>query len=347
MRAWRVHAAGRPSAVLRLDEVPEPTPGPGEVRVRTTATVCNFNEVDGCHGRYRTVDPPLPYVLGMEGTGIVDAAGAGAEHWLGRRVVATATGAAGAHAEAFVAPSDMVFDAPAVLDDVGAAAFFFPFHLAHLGLIERGRCTAGQTVVVHAAAGGVGSAAVQLAKAAGARVIAVAGGAVKTALARSLGADVVVDHHTEDFEVVVDEVTDGRGVDLVFDGVGGAVATASVRSLAYGGLHLVVGFASGIEAEEFASVTGRTLCFGNLSTGGVLLSYTSDPRAARRHTGFNLTPRAVGDAVHGRLVELLAAGAIRPVVGRVVDVTELPGALDAMEDRRTTGRTVVRFAPRG
>jgi len=341
VRAWRVHAAGRPSAVLHLDEVDDPAPGPGEVRVRTAATVCNFNEVDGCRGRYLTVDPPMPYVLGMEGTGVVDAAGPGAEAWLGRRVVATASGAFGAHAEAFVAPADMVFDAPADLDDVGAAAFFFPFHLAHLGLFERGRCAAGQTVLVHAAAGGVGSAAVQLAHAAGARVIAVAGGADKVALARDLGADVGVDHHSEDFVAVVDAVTDGRGVDLVFDGVGGETATRSLRCLTYGGLHLVVGFASGIEAEEEAAVTGRTLCFGNLSTGGVLLSYTSFPEAARRATGFNITPRSVGDAVHARLLALLDAGAIRPVVGGVVDFTDLPLALDAMEDRRTVGRTVV------
>ena len=344
MKAWRVHAAGRPSEVLRLDEVPVPDPGPGEVRIATAATVCNLNEVDGCQGRYLTVNPPLPYVLGMEGTGVVDAAGPGAERWLGRRVVATATGAFGAHAEAFVAPVDMVFDAPPDLDDVGAAAFFFPFHLAHLGLFERGRLAADQTVLIHAAAGGVGSAAVQLARAAGAQVIAVAGGPEKTAIAEGLGATVVVDHHAEDFEAVVDTVTDGRGVDLVFDGVGGETAARSLRCLAHGGLHLVVGFASGIAAEEEAAVTGRTLCFGNLASGGVLLSYTADPVAVRRATGFNVTPRSDGDRVHEHLLALLAAGEIRPVVGRVVDFSDLPTALDAMEDRRTTGRWVVRIA---
>ena len=341
MRAWRVHRYGRPSEALELDEIPEPEPGPGTVRVRTHATVCNYNEVDGCRGRYLTVNPPLPYVLGMEVTGVVDAAGSGAEAWVGRRVVATAQGAYGGHAEAVIAPMDMVFDAPPTLDDTGAAAFFFPFHLASLGLHERGRLVAGETVLVHAAAGGVGSAAVQLARAAGARVIATAGGPEKVAFVRDLGADVVIDYRAADFVAAVDEATGGSGVDLVFDGVGGEVGARSLGCLARNGRYLVVGFASGIEAEEVATVTPRALCFGQFSVGGVLLSYTSRPLEARRATGFNVTPRAVGDAVHIHLLHLLAAGAIRPIVGREVAFAELPAALEAMAQRKTTGRVVV------
>src|SRR3954465_13238492 len=112
MRAWRVHRYGSPSEALEPDETPEPDPGPGTVRVRPTATVLNYNEVDGCRGRYLTVNPPIPSTLGMEGTGVVDAAGSGAEAWVGRRVVATAQNAFGGHAEAVIAPVDMVFDAP-------------------------------------------------------------------------------------------------------------------------------------------------------------------------------------------------------------------------------------------
>ncbi|MFA5883625.1 MAG: NADPH:quinone oxidoreductase family protein [Acidimicrobiia bacterium] len=345
MRAWRVHRYGRPSEALELDELPDPEPGPGTVRVRTTATVCNYNEVDGCRGRYLTVSPPLPYVLGMEATGVVDAAGPGAEAWVGRRVVATAQGAFGGHADAVIAPADMVFDAPPSLDDAGAAAFYFPFHLAFLGLHERGGLAAGETVLVHAAAGGVGSAAVQLARAAGARVIATAGGPEKVAFVRDLGADVVVDYRADDFVGAVDDATGGEGVDVVFDGVGGDVGTRSLPCLARNGRYLVVGFASGIEAEEIATVTPRALCFGQFSVGGVLLSYTSHPLAARRATGFNVTPRAVGEAVHARLLELLATGAIHPVVGREVAFADLPEALEAMEDRATVGRVVVHLGP--
>ena len=344
MRAWRVHRYGRPSEALELDDLPDPEPGPGTVRVRPRATVLNYNEVDGCRGRYLTVNPPIPYTLGMEVTGVVDAAGPGAEAWLGRRVVATAAGAFGGHAEAVIAPVDMVFDAPPSLDDTGAAAFFFPFHLAWLGLHERGGLQAGETVLVHAAAGGVGSAAVQLARAAGARVIATAGGPEKVAFARALGADVVVDYRADDFAVAVDDTTGGAGVDVVFDGVGGEVGARSLPCLARNGRYLVVGFASGIEAEEESWVTGRQLCFGSVSVCGVMLAYTSDPIAARAFSGFNITPRAVGEALHDELLRLLDEGAIRPVVGREVDFADLPAALDAMEDRATVGRVVVHLA---
>jgi len=344
VKAWQVQRYGRPSEALRLVDVDVPEPGPGEVRVRTRATVLNYNEVDGCRGRYLTINPRLPYTLGMELVGVVEATGAGAESWLGRRVVTTATGAFGAHAEQVVATADMTFDAPASLDDVGAAAFFFPFHLAFLGLFERGRLLKGETVLVHAGAGGVGSAAVQLAARAGARVIATAGGPAKTELCRQLGADVAVDYRRDDFVGAVHEATAGRGADVVFDGVGGDVGTQSLRCLARNGRYLIIGFSSGIEAEEQATVTPRTLCFGNFSVCGVLLSYSSHPLDARRHTGFNVTPRSVGESVHARLVQQLDAGRIHPVVGCRVPFSALPAALDDMEDRKTTGRTVVELA---
>jgi len=128
---------------------------------------------------------------------------------------------------------------------------------------------------------------------------------------------------------------------VVFDGVGGEVGSRSRRCLALGGRYLVIGFASGIEAEEEPMVTGRELCFGSFSVCGVMLSYTSDPVMARKATGFNITPRAVGETVHAELLRMLDAGTIRPVVGREVDFADLPVALDAMEDRETVGRVVV------
>jgi NADPH2:quinone reductase len=343
MRAWQVVRSGRPSHALELRDLAIPDPGPREVLVRATTTVLNYNEIDGCRGRYLTVDPPMPYTLGMELVGVVDRVGPGAESWLGRRVVATAVGAFGAHAEFVTAPIDMVFDAPDRLDDLEAAAFYFPFHLAWLGLFTRGHLTAGQTVLVQAAAGGVGSAAVQLAVAAGATVIAVAGGAEKAALCAELGAQVVVDHRVDDFVAVVESTTGGRGVDLVFDGVGGEVGVRSLPCIGFGGTYMTVGFASGIEAEEIAWVTPRQLCFGSVSVGGVMLSYTSFPDAARAMSGFNIAPRSVGESIQTGLVELLDRGAIRPVIGRVVDFADLPAALDDMEERRTIGRTVVRL----
>src|SRR5450631_157333 len=196
MRAWQVTRYGRPTEALELADLPDPTPGPGEILVRTTASVLNYNEVDGCHGRYLTINPPLPYTLGMECVGEVVGTGTGAEDWLGRRVTASGRGGTGAHAELVVGPTAMAFEAPKQLSDVEAAAFFYPFHLAHLGIHERGRVAPGETVLIHAAAGGVGSAAVQLAVAAGARVLATVGDDEKKKLAEGLGADLVINYRT-------------------------------------------------------------------------------------------------------------------------------------------------------
>ena len=340
MKAWRVHRYGSPREALRLDEVEPPEPGPGQVRVAVTHTVLNKNDIDGCYGRYRTVNPPLPYTAGMEVTGTVDAVGPGAEAWLGKRVVACPEGAQGGYAEQAVAPVDLVFEAPPRLTGRESAAFFFPFHLAWLGLHERARLAPGESLLVHAAAGGTGSAAVQLGRAAGATVLATAGGAEKVRFCQELGADLAIDYRAEDFAETVLEATEGAGVDVVFDTVGGEVAERSWRCIARNGRHLMVGFSGGIEAED-RGVTPRPLLFGNLALLGVILAYTSDPVAIKRATGWNFVPRAVGEEIHAQLLELLDADRIRPVVGSTVSFAELPEALEALEQRRTMGRTVV------
>jgi NADPH2:quinone reductase len=325
---------------LTLDEVDDPTPSPGELLVRTATTPLNFNEVDGCFGRYRTVDPPVPYTLGMEVVGEVIAAGEGGDHWLGHRVMATAVGAHGAHAELVLASADMTFDVPEPLDDVEAAAFFFPFHVAHLALVERGHLEAGQWVLVHAGAGGVGSAAVQLASTLGGRVIATAGTAEKLALCRELGAEVVVNYREDDLGAAVLAATEGRGVDLVCDLVGGATTTATFPVVAHGGRHVLAGFSGGIEAED-TGIVPRPLLFGNFDLVGVMLAYVSDPAVAKAWTTFNLFSRADGEAVQAHLVALLDEGRIHTVVGRTAPADTLPVELQLLADRATMGRTVL------
>ena len=342
MRAWRVHRYGLPSEALRLDRIDVPEPGPGEVRVKTSAMALNYNEVDGCHGRYLTVNPPVPYTLGMEVTGTVDTAGPGAEGWVGRRVIACAKGAYGGYAECVIADAGMVFEAPAQLDDTQAAAFYFPFHLAWLGLHQRGELKAGETVLIHAGAGGVGSAAIQLARAAGARVLATAGGPMKTAKCVELGADAAIDYRAGDFVPAVLAATEGRGVDLVFDGVGGAVTEASLRCLALYGRLMMIGFAGGIEAEDQPMPTPRMIMFGSVSLIGVMLAYSADPGMENPAPGIHIQPREVGETVQRALEALLSAGRIKPFVGKVVSFEELPAALDEMDQRLTMGRTVVR-----
>jgi NADPH2:quinone reductase len=348
MRAWQVTSYGTPSEALELLDVDDPVPGFGEVLVRTSASVGNYNEVDACHGRYLTVNPPLPYTLGMECVGEVVAAGEGSEHWIGKRVTASGVGALGAHAQLAIGSADMTFEAPASLTDVEAAAFFYPFHLAHLGLHERGGLREGETVLVHAAAGGVGSAAVQLALAAGARVIAVAGGEEKVAFLEGLGAQVVVDHRSEDFVARALDETGGQGVDVVFDGVGGEVMLQSFGCLGYGGRHLVVGFASGIEAEEVPMVSGRMFCFGSFDVRGVILTYSSYDATLLNSfelpvpvPRFNAPSRQVGERVQEHLLSLLEEGSIKPIVGSTVPFEHLPQALEDMESRTTIGRVVI------
>jgi NADPH2:quinone reductase len=338
-----VHEFGEPAKALRLDEVPEPVAGPGELLVRVAATTLNFNDVDGVRGRYRTVRPPLPYTPGMEVLGHVEAAGAGAEAWVGRRVVAIPAGAFGGYAELATGPIAMAFEMPpeAELPDTPAAAIYFPFHLSWLALYERARVQQGETVLIHAAAGGVGSAAVQLAGLADARVITTAGSSEKVELCRSLGADLAINYRETDFADAVLEATDGRGVDVAFDSVGGEVTTATFRCMAFNGRHLLVGFASGIEAED-AGIVPRPVLFGNFSLCGVCHAYAEDPREFKRATGYNFPSHADGERVHTRILELIRQGQVRPVIGSEVPFTDLPAALQSMADRRTVGRVVVR-----
>jgi NADPH2:quinone reductase len=314
MKAWRVHRYGSPCKALQLDELPDPEPQAGQVRIQVAATVLNWNDIDGCYGRYETVKPPLPYVLGMEAVGRVDAAGEGAGDWIGRRVMTT---------------------------PVAATGGYFPYHVSAIGLLERARLQAGETVLVHAGAGGIGSAAVQLAKATGAQVFATCGSPEKVAFCRDLGADQAIDYNADDFAEVVNEATDGRGVDVVLDTVGGQVTEQSWRCIALNGRHLIAGFSAGIEGEDEKWMTLRPLVFGNFNLMGVIMSYVSDPRPIKRATGWNFLPLDVARAMHERLIGLYESGAIRAVIGRTIGFDEIPAGLETLEQRKVLGRTVV------
>jgi NADPH2:quinone reductase len=214
------------------------------------------------------------------------------------------------------------------------------FQTSHLALFRRGRLRAGETLVVHSAASGLGTAGIQLGKAAGARVIAVAGGPEKGALCASLGADLVVDHLTEDFVEAVLTATDDVGADVVYDLTGGDFAERSWRCTARGGRYLAVGFAD----DENNGMTGRPLrmaCIGNIDIVGVMVAWAESVDPGMRRFGFNPFGRDVADEIHADLLRLVAEGAIRPYVGRRVTMEEAGTALDAHEDRRSLGRTVV------
>jgi NADPH2:quinone reductase len=340
MRALQVTAHGRPGEVLAVREVDRPEPGPGEVRVKVGAASLNFNDIDRCRGNLVSVPTPPPFTLGMDVCGVVDAAGAGAEEWVGRRVLAITKTALGGIAEYAIAPSVSVFDAPEQFDDAEAAAFVLTFQASHLALFRRGRLRAGETLVIHSAASGLGTAGIQLGKAVGARVIAVAGGPEKGELCAALGADLVIDHLEEDFVESVLVATGEVGADVVYDLSGGDFVERSWRCTARGGRYLAVGFAN----DDENGMTGKPLrlaCIGNVDIVCVMLGWAESVDPGMRRFGFNPFGRDVADEVHAELLKMVADGSIRPSVGRRVGMEGAGAALDEHEARRSLGRTVV------
>jgi NADPH2:quinone reductase len=346
MRAWRTHEYGQPVEALRLDSIPVPDPGPGELRVRVHAIPLNLNDMERITGGNMMVRPDLPSIPGMEVMGVVDACGDGVDGWLGKRVVAMTKGAHGGYAEQAICPIVSAFEMPETVPLPDAAALYFPFHLAWVGLFDRAGLQAGESVLIHAAAGGSGSAAIQLAKHAGARVFATAGSAAKVALCKELGADVAIDYTTTDFAEVVMEETENRGVDVVFDNVGSAVMDATIRCTAYNGRYLMMGFASDKTVADEKSIVPRSVITGNLKLCGVLLAYAPDAVAPlmKKGMGWNFVSNQLGAKITQEIVALVASGAVRPVIGKVIGFEEIPAALEAMAARKTTGRTIAQLA---
>ena len=235
MKAWQVRRLGPPAEAMELVEVPDPVAGPGELLVRVEACALNFPDVLLAAGQYQE-KPELPFTPGLEvcGTVVGD----------GRRVIGGPPLPHGGLAELAVLPEPAVFDAPAGMPADEAAALLITYQTAYVGLHRRAGLRAGEWLLVHAGAGGVGSAAIQVGLAAGARVVATAGGPEKVAVCRELGAHEVIDYRSEDITARVREVTGGHGADVVWDPVGGDVFDASRRCIAFEGRLVVVGFAS-------------------------------------------------------------------------------------------------------
>jgi NADPH:quinone reductase len=345
MRAWRTHEYGEPTEVLQLDTVEIPEPATGEVRVRALGIPFNLNDLERITGGNMMVRPDLPYSPGMETMGIVDACGPGAEALLGKRVVAITLQAFGGFAEYAICPAVSTFEMPEKIPLPDAAALFFPFHLAWLGLFDRADLQAGETVLIHAAAGGAGSAAIQLAVDKGALVIATVGSDEKMGLCRDLGAQTVVNYRTEQFANVCLEQTGGKGVDVVYDNVGMAVMEDSFKSLAYNGRYLMMGFASDKTVADQQSIVPRRIALGNFKLCGVMLSYANAERQTmmKNQLGWNLPSNELGAEITRNVVEMVRAGRVRAVVGQVVEFEDVPQAIAAMANRGTVGRVVVKL----
>ena len=344
MRAWRVHKWGtEPTEALQLESVRVPVPEAGEVLVRSQVIPLNLNDLERITGKNMMVRPELPVVPGMEVMGVVAAAGEGVEDWLGKRVVAMAKQATGGFAEYSVCPVVSAFEIPDEIALPEAGALYFPYHLAWLGLIDRAGLKAGETVLIHAAAGGSGSAAIQLAKSLGAKVFATAGTEEKVKLCKELGADVAINYTEEDFASIVLERTNMVGVDVVFDNVGEAVMSRSMDCTAYNGRYLMMGFASDKKFADEKMIVPRRVSAGNLKLCGVLLAYANQGIAPvmKKAMGWNFCSDALGQEIMSGIVALVRAGKVKPVIGEISNFEGLPEALTRMRDRQTTGRVLI------
>jgi NADPH2:quinone reductase len=323
MYAIRFHQTGGPD-VLTRDDVPTPEPGPGEVLIRVAVAGVNYADLLQRQGAY-PIPGGLPAIPGFEVAGTVVAHGPGVSAPpIGARVVSGLQG--GGYAEYIATPAAVAIPIPNTLGFAEATALFVQGLTAYGLLTSAGRLQPGETVLVHAAAGGVGSLAVQLAKARGATVIGTAGATAKLDLIRSLGADAAVDYRRSDWAEAVRAATGGRGVDLALESVGGAIGAATLDLLATGGRLVVYGAASG----EAVDVPTQALVYRGLSVVGYSMGVQTAP--AEMAAGMQA------------LVDASATGQLKPVIGLRLPLAEAAAAHRAMGERSTTGKVVLDVA---
>jgi NADPH:quinone reductase len=324
MKAWKVTMLGEPNEVMQLFESTKPAPKAGEVLVQVEAAALNFFDILQCQGKYQE-KPPLPFTPGAEVSGTILAVGEGLDIKVGQRVIATPSLPNGGLAEQVIVKSNGVYPIPESLSFSKAASMFITYQTAYYALHRCAHIKKGDVLLVHAGSGGVGSAAIQLGVAAGAKVIATAGSDEKLEVCKSIGASEVINYRSNDFVKVVKEVTDGKGADIIFDPVGGDIFDRSRKCIAFEGRILVIGFAGGRIAE---APTNHALV-KNYSIVGV-------------HWGLfrRLLPHEVMKA-HYELMTLYERGAIDPLIFKEYKFESVPHALHELADRKTWGKLVV------
>ncbi len=324
MQAWVVSAKGAPAEVLKKTRIPLPAPGPGFLRIKVAAAAIGLPDVLMCRGTY-PLTPPGSFVPGQEIVGVVTAVGEGVDSSLlgTRRMGVTAFYiGSGGFAEEALAAENTVFPAPDWLSDADAAGFHIPFYTAWVGLHERAAIAEGETLVVLGAAGGSGSAAIQLGRALGSRVVAVAGGEAKAQYCREIGADLVIDHQQEDIAAAIKAATEGLGADVIFDPVGGTIAENVGHATANEGRFLLVGFASG----SWPRIDPATVVQRNFSVVGVFAGAYDRDHAA---------------AAYAALMPKMQHGSLRSVVTKQISFDEVPGALEQLANRSAIGKWVI------
>lgn len=334
MRAIIIHEFGNYKDVAKLETLPVPEPGPGEVVVRNKAAGVSFAATLNIAGKYQR-KAPLPYIPSTEAAGIVHAVGEYVTRVaVGDHVMCSVDhgGAAGLCCIEDVAclkiPNDMDFA-------VGSA-IITSYNTSYGALVRRAKLQSGETLLVHGAAGAVGMAAVDIGKALGATVIAVAGGEKHCETARRHGADHIIDHRTENFRDVVLDITNGRGVDVVYDSIGGDVTIQSIRSLAWEGRLLTIGYACG----TIPNIAANTLLLKNASAMGFNLGHFFgwSPGGTRREHIDALDAMAAG------VLDLYAKGLVKPEIGARFPLHQFIDALDAVVNREVDGKCVVEMS---
>ncbi|TMF52948.1 MAG: NADPH:quinone oxidoreductase family protein [Chloroflexi bacterium] len=326
MKAWVVRQLGGPET-MRFEELAEGEPDDGMVRIRLRASAINYFDSLMISGQYQT-KPDLPFVPGSEISGVVINAPAGSGFQPGDRVMALVDNVGltrGGYAEVADAAPGSVAPMPAKMGFDEAAAFTLIFQTGWFGLHRRANLKAGETLLVHAGAGGVGSAAIQLGKAAGAIVIATAGSDEKVEVCRELGADHAINYKTQDFVEEVKKITGGRGADVVYDPVGGDVYDRSTKCIAFEGRIVIVGFTSG----RIPQAAANHVLVKNYSVVGL-------------HWGLysKRAPELIPLATKA-LLELYDAGKIKPYVSTRLPLSEAPRALTSVAEGKSTGKVIL------
>ena len=308
---------------LTWKEIPTPAPGAGEVLVEIKAASLNFPDLLIVQNKYQ-MKPALPFVPGSEFSGVVQAVGEGVRHLqVGQRVAClSGTGGFGTHT---VVAAKICVPLPDTFALVDAAAFIMTYATSHHALVDRAQLRAGETVLVLGAAGGVGTAAIQIAKAVGARVIAAASTDDKCALCKNLGADDSINYSTQNRRETLKTMTAGKGPDVVYDPVGGDFAEPAFRSIAWRGRYLVVGFAAG-------PIPSLPLNLALLKGASIVGVFWGD--YARREPQSNA-------AMMAELAQWYAAGKIRPVIDSTMPMADLKAAYVHMGSRGVKGKLVM------
>ncbi len=312
-----------PLSVLRLEDVPEPDLGAGQVRLKVNATGINFADILTVEGSYQH-KPPLPFIAGFETAGEVIEVGESVGNVaLGDRVMAGVR--PGGFAEQAVVDARAVLPTPEKFDDITAAAFRVGYNTAYHCLLHRGQLKAGEWALIHSATGGVGLAAVELAKLHGAKIIATGGDDTKLAVARDYGADHVINYRNGEFRDQVKEITGGRGVDVVYDSVGGDVFDQSLRCMAWHGRLVVVGFTSG----RIPTLSANYALIKGLSIIGC------------RAGEFRRNDPEGGARMDKDLLGLANGGKLHPHVSHVVPLERAVEGMQLLLDRKVIGKAVV------